>query len=104
MPVRRNFGKKKIAINTRAMTATTSQAITLNPFLKADPLSPTICSVERLVKRSEPAMIGKVKLRPPRKKPSALEFSSRRVIHQVSVAATAVKRIKEMTVSMMLRG
>ncbi len=56
-----------MAIATSETTATTSQAITERPSLKAAPLRPTICSVERLVISREPAMIGKVRLRPARK-------------------------------------
>ena len=70
--------------------------------MKAAPFSPTICSVERFVRRSDPAMMGKVRLRPPRKNPSELLVSSRRVIHQVSPAANTVKRIKDTMVSIIL--
>ena len=57
-------------MSTSAITATTSQAITHRPSLKAAPLRPTICSVERFVSRSEPAITGNVSDRPPRKNPS----------------------------------
>lgn len=83
MPAFRKRGRKKSAIITSASTATTSQAITLRPSLKAAPFKPTICSVDKFVRSNEPAMIGKVSLRPPRKKPSELTRSSLRVINQV---------------------
>jgi hypothetical protein len=49
--------------------AMTSQAITQMPSLKAAPFSPTSCSVERLVRRSDPAMNPPVRVRPARKYP-----------------------------------
>ena len=47
--------------------ATTSQAITLSPSLKADPFNPTSCSVERLVNSSDPAITPAPRLRPAKK-------------------------------------
>ena len=58
MPLLRKRGRKNIAIATRAMTATTSHAMTQSPSLNAEPLSPTICSVERFVSSRDPAMNG----------------------------------------------
>ena len=58
IPLFRKRGRKNIAIATSAITATTSQAITQSPSLNAEPFSPTICSVERFVSSSEPAMNG----------------------------------------------
>jgi hypothetical protein len=98
MPDRRNLGRKNRAIRTSAITATTSQAITERPSLKAAPFNPTICSVERLVSSREPAMIGKVRERPPRKKPSDVDFSSRRVIRNVRYAAKKVNARNEISV------
>ena len=56
MPLRRYLGRKNKARNTSDRPAMTSQAMTAMPSLKAAPLSPTNCSVDRLVNRSEPAM------------------------------------------------
>jgi hypothetical protein len=56
-----------------------------------------------LVRRREPAMMGKVRLRPPKKKPSELFFSSFLVIHQVRAPAKIVKRRKETTVIVIVR-
>ena len=95
MPAFKNLGKKNKAINTNAITATTSQAITANPSLKAAPFKPTICSVDKLVSKSEPAIIGKVKDRPPKKKPAAEVFSVFRVIRNVTTAANKVKDKKD---------
>ena len=58
IPLFRKRGRKNIAIATSAITATTSQAITQSPSLNAEPFSPTICSVERFVSSSEPAING----------------------------------------------
>ena len=66
-PLRRKRGRKNRAMATSARTATTSQTMTQSPSVKAAPLSPTICSVERFVSRREPAMSGKVRERPARK-------------------------------------
>ena len=54
--------------------------------------------VERFVSSSEPAMIGNVSERPPRKKPSELWASSLRVKNQVRPEARAVKSRNEMIV------
>jgi hypothetical protein len=48
-------------------------------------------------------MMGKVRLRPPKKKPSELFFSSFLVIHQVRAPAKMVKRRKETTVIVIVR-
>src|SRR5690606_20514774 len=74
------------------------------PSLKAAPLSPTICSVDRFVRSSEPAMIGNVRLRPPRKNPSELARSSFRVMNQVSSAAAQVKAKNETSVQACMGG
>ena len=58
MPLFRKRGRKNIAIATSARTAITSHAMTQSPYLNAEPLSPPICSVERLVRSSDPAMNG----------------------------------------------
>ena len=58
---------------------------------KASPLSPTICSVERLVKSSEPAITGNVRVRPPRKNPSFVLRLSLRVKMIVRIPTSAVK-------------
>ena len=52
------MGADAVAIATSARTAITSHAMTQSPYLNAEPLSPTICSVERLVRSSDPAMNG----------------------------------------------
>ena len=54
--------------------------------------------VERFVSSSEPAMIGNVSERPPRKKPSELWASSLRVKNQVRPEARAVNSRNEMIV------
>ena len=50
------FRKEKRAMNTRDKPATTSHAMTAMPSVNAAPLSPTSCSVERLVSNNDPAM------------------------------------------------
>src|SRR6056297_667157 len=61
------LGNKSTAVTTMAIAAKVSHAITDNPSLYALPLSPTICSVERFVNKSEPAMTPAVRLLPPKK-------------------------------------
>ena len=79
-PLLRKRGRKNNPIKTSAQTAMTSQAITLKPSVNAAPLRPTICSVDRLVSSSDPAINGPVSRRPARKYPSELAWSSPRVI------------------------
>ena len=55
------------AIATMEMTETPSQTMTQNPSVKAAPFSPTICSVDRFVSSSDPAIRGNVSERPARK-------------------------------------
>ena len=102
IPPFKNLGRKYKAITIKAITATTSQAITLKPSLKAAPFKPTICSVDRFVSSKEPAIIGNVSERPPRKNPSELDFSSSLVINQVSSAAKIVKLIKEIKIQVVI--
>ena len=66
-PLLRNRGRKNHAMKTNATTQTTSQTITQSPSVNAAPLSPTICSVDRFVSSSEPAISGNVSERPARK-------------------------------------
>ena len=51
-----------------------SHAIANMPSLNAAPFNPTICSVDKLVSKREPAITTPVRLLPPRKYPS-LVFS-----------------------------
>jgi hypothetical protein len=102
IPPFKNFGRKNRVITIKANTATTSQAMTLNPSLKAAPFKPTICSVDRFVKSKDPAIIGKVSERPPRKNPSELVCSSRLVMSQVRPAAKAVKLRKEIKIQVVI--
>ena len=67
IPLFRKRGRKKSAIATSAMTATTSHTMTDNPAVNASPFNPTICSVERFVSSSDPAITGNVSERPARK-------------------------------------
>jgi hypothetical protein len=69
-PLFRNLGRKNNAMQTSARTATTSHTMTENPYVKAAPFRPTICSVDRFVSNSDPAMSGHVRLLPARKYPS----------------------------------
>ena len=64
------LGNKNIAVTTIAMAAKVSQTITDKPLSYAEPFSPTICSVERLVNSKDPAITPAVKLLPPKKYPS----------------------------------
>ena len=66
-PLFKKRGRKNNAIATSASTATTSQTMTEKPYVNAAPLRPTICSVDRLVSSSEPAISGQVNERPARK-------------------------------------
>ena len=67
IPLFKYLGSKTKAVNTMATAAKTSYATIGNPSLKDTPFTPTICSVERFVNNNEPAMIGPVKLLPPKK-------------------------------------
>ena len=67
IPLFKKRGRKNSANATNAMTAITSQAMTLKPSVKAEPFSPTICSVERLVISMDAAISGNVSVRPARK-------------------------------------
>jgi hypothetical protein len=94
-PPLRYRGKRKTAVTTMAIAANVSQAITDNPSLYALPLSPTICSVDRFVKRSDPAITPAVRLLPPRKYPSE-EVSSVVLVAKYEMMATmAVKPTKD---------
>ena len=66
-PIVRHPAVLASAMATIEITDTTSQTMTQNPLMNASPFKPTICSVERLVNSSEPAMSGKVSDRPARK-------------------------------------
>ena len=81
-------------MTTSEQPAMTSQHITESPLEKAPPLSPTSCSVERLVRSSEPAMTTPVRLRPARKNPSSVSVPFPRVSHQVRNATRLVKKMK----------
>ena len=64
------LGNKKSAVTTIAIAARVSHTITDKPLWYADPFRPTICSVDRLVSKRDPAITPAVKLLPPRKYPS----------------------------------
>ena len=67
IPPLRYLGNNQIAVTIMAKAANVSHTITNIPSPYAAPLSPTICSVERLVKSKEPAMVTAPRLRPPKK-------------------------------------
>ncbi|SHG45435.1 hypothetical protein SAMN04488116_1282 [Flagellimonas flava] len=54
------FGNRTMAVNTMAIAANVSHVITKTPFVKACPVSPTICSVQRLVSNNELAMASRL--------------------------------------------
>ena len=65
-PLAKYRGRKTNAVAIIAKAASASQAIptrALSP--KTAPFSPTNCSVDRLVSKSDPATIGQVRARPP---------------------------------------
>jgi len=67
IPFAKYRGKKNTANATNEIPAITSHAITVKPSANAAPLSPTSCSVDRLVSSSDPATKPAVKLRPAKK-------------------------------------
>ena len=78
-PMRRKRGRKYRAVPTIARAAVVSHAVTAMVWLKASPLRPMRCSVDRLVSISDPAMTHAVRLRPPKKYASHVVMRSRRV-------------------------
>ena len=98
IPDRIYLGSKNKAPRIIAIAARVSHAITKIPSLKALPLSPTICSADKLVNSKDPAMVMAPKLLPPKKYPSADFSSVFRVAYQAINATNKVNPKKESVV------
>ena len=63
------YAASTIIVITMANAAKVSQTITNIPSLNAAPFNPTICSLDKLVNKSDPATTVAVRLRPAKKHP-----------------------------------
>ena len=98
-PLAKYFGKKMSAVAIMAKAANASQAMPTNALSpKTAPLRPTNCSVDKFVRRSEPATTGHANARPPVKYSSVAlsDFFIPRTIRTVKKATAPVATINEM--------